>query len=170
MNNSPLVSKIQKAGQAFKNVLSWKNFRRLVKWTGLGFAAVFILFLLFNWFFPLPDKIEYSVIITDNKGEVINSYLTRDQKWRMKTELEEISPLLQKTIIAKEDRYFYSHPGVNPLAVGRAFFQKRFPHETHIRCEHHYHAGSKGTRTAQENHLEQVHRNVPRLSTGMEIR
>ena len=44
----------------------------------------------------------------------------------MKTELEEISPLLQKTIIAKEDRYFYSHPGVNPLAVGRAFFKNVF--------------------------------------------
>ncbi|MEI9807528.1 MAG: transglycosylase domain-containing protein [Bacteroidota bacterium] len=70
----------------------------------------------------MPDKIEYSAIVTDNKGEVINAYLTSDQKWRMKTELEEISPLLRKTIIAKEDKYFYSHPGVNPLAVTRAFF------------------------------------------------
>jgi penicillin-binding protein 1C len=56
----------------------------------------------------------------------MNAYLTKDQKWRMKTELEEISPLLRKTIIAKEDKYFYSHPGVNPLAVTRAFFKNLF--------------------------------------------
>ena len=54
---------------------------------------------------------------------MINAYLTRDQKWRMKTELSEISPLLRKTIIAKEDRHFYAHPGVNPLAVISAFFK-----------------------------------------------
>lgn len=65
-------------------------------------------------------------MITDNKGELINASLTKDQKWRMKTELDEISPLLQKTIIAKEDKYFYSHPGVNPLAVIRAFFKNMF--------------------------------------------
>ena len=44
----------------------------------------------------------------------------------MKTELDEISPLLRKTIIAKEDKYFYSHPGVNPLAITRAFFKNIF--------------------------------------------
>ena len=81
---------------------------------------------MFNWTFPLHDKIEYSTIVTDNKGEVVNAYLTSDQKWRMKTELNEISPLLKKTIIAKEDKYFYSHPGVNPVAVIRAFFKNIF--------------------------------------------
>jgi penicillin-binding protein 1C len=89
-------------------------------------ACLVIIFFLLNWIFPLPDKIEYSTIITDNKGEVINAFLTKDQKWRMKTELNEISPLLRKTIIAKEDKYFYSHPGVNPLAVARAFFKNIF--------------------------------------------
>ncbi|HYC27925.1 MAG TPA: transglycosylase domain-containing protein, partial [Chitinophagaceae bacterium] len=84
---------------------------------------MFILFLLFNWIFPLPDKIEYSTIVTDNKGTVIHAFLTRDQQWRMKTTLNEISPLLRKTIIEKEDKHFYSHPGVNPFAMARAFFR-----------------------------------------------
>ena len=44
----------------------------------------------------------------------------------MKTELNEISPLLRKTIIAKEDKYFYYHPGVNPIAVIRATFKNIF--------------------------------------------
>ena len=82
-----------------------------------------ILFFVLNWIFPLPDKIEYSTIITDSKGEVINAYLTKDQKWRMETELNEISPLLRKTIIAKEDKYFYSHPGINPISIVKAFFK-----------------------------------------------
>lgn len=86
------------------------------------FLGLFWLFLLLNRMFPLPDKIEYSVIVTDSKGQVINAYLTSDEKWRMKTELDEISPVLRETIIAKEDKYFYSHPGVNFFAVGRALF------------------------------------------------
>lgn len=94
-------------------------FKRL----GIGIASLFLLFLLLNLLFPLPDKVEYSTIVTDGKGEIINAYLTTDQQWRMKTELDEISPLLRKTIIAKEDKYFYSHPGINPLAVVRAFFK-----------------------------------------------
>jgi penicillin-binding protein 1C len=96
---------------------------RFFKWLGLGIAGVVVLFFILNWIFPLPDKIEYSTIITDSKGEVINAYLTRDQKWRMKTELDEISPLLRKTIIAKEDKYFYSHPGINAVAIVKAFLK-----------------------------------------------
>lgn len=101
----------------------------LLKWAkrlaGCGIAA-FLLFLLLNWIFPVPDNIDYSTIITDNKGEVIHAYLTRDQQWRMKTELEEISPLLRKTIIEKEDRYFYYHPGVNGAAILRAMAKNIF--------------------------------------------
>lgn len=83
---------------------------------------MFVSFLLLNYLFPLHDKIEYSTIITDKDGDVINAFLTLDQKWRMKTNLSEISPLLRKTIIAKEDNYFYQHPGINPFAVARAGF------------------------------------------------
>lgn len=107
-----------------------KGILRFIKWSGIGFLGLILLFFILNWIFPLPDKVEYSTIITDNKGEVVNAYLTKDQKWRMKTELDEISPLLQKTIIAKEDKHFYSHPGVNPFAVIRAFFRNLFGHRT----------------------------------------
>ena len=103
-----------------------KGTLRFLKRLGISFLGLIALFFLLNWIFPLRDTIEYSTIITDNKGQVINAYLTNNQKWRMKTELDEISPLLQKTIIAKEDRHFYSHPGVNPVAVVRAIFSNIF--------------------------------------------
>jgi len=95
----------------------------LVKRFVIVIVCLFLLFFLLNIIFPLRDKVEYSTIVTDAKGDVINAFLTKDDKWRMKTELNEISPLLRKTIIAKEDKYFYSHPGINVVAIGRAFFK-----------------------------------------------
>lgn len=106
--------------------LTKKRLFGFAKRLGIFLLGLVVLFFLLNWIFPVPDKIEYSTIITDNKGEVINAYLTNDQKWRMKTELDEISPLLQKTILAKEDRHFYSHLGVNPLAIIRAMASNIF--------------------------------------------
>lgn len=96
---------------------------RFAKWAGAATAATFLLFFLLNWIFPLPDKVDYSTVITDNKGEILHAFLTKDQQWRMKTSLREISPLLRKTIIAKEDQYFYWHPGINPLAICRALLK-----------------------------------------------
>jgi penicillin-binding protein 1C len=93
---------------------------RWLKISGIVIAAMFVAFLLLNWIFPLPDRVAYSTIITDDRGEVIHAFLTKDQQWRMKTELSEISPLLRKTIVQKEDKYFYYHPGVNPFAMVRA--------------------------------------------------
>ncbi|MDB5196315.1 MAG: glycosyl transferase [Flaviaesturariibacter sp.] len=89
-------------------------------------GSCFLLFLLLNWSFPLHDAIDFSTVIKDSRGELVNAYLTKDDKWRMKTELSEISPLLRQTIIAKEDKYFYRHPGINIIAVGRAAFNNLF--------------------------------------------
>ncbi len=80
--------------------------QRRLKRTGFICVSLVYLFLLLHLIFPLPRKIEYSTIITDSKGEVIHAFLTSNEKWRMKTELEEISPLLRKTIVEKEDKYF----------------------------------------------------------------
>jgi penicillin-binding protein 1C len=99
---------------------------RFLKKMGIAIPGLFLLFLLLNLLFPLKDKIQYSAIVTDSKGDIIHAYLTDDDKWRMKTELDEISPLLRKTIITKEDKYFYSHPGINPIAIARAAVKNIF--------------------------------------------
>jgi penicillin-binding protein 1C len=100
-----------------------QNLVFLVKRLVIVSGCFFLLFFLLNFFFPLRDRIEYSTIVRDAEGNLVNAFLTPDDKWRMKTELEEISPLLRKTIIAKEDRYFYNHPGVNIFAVARASYK-----------------------------------------------
>ncbi|TAD92480.1 MAG: penicillin-binding protein 1C, partial [Bacteroidetes bacterium] len=93
---------------------------KMLKLTGVGLAVCLCLFILLNLIFPLPAPLPYSTIVTDNKGQLMHAFLSADDKWRMKTELDEISPLLQQTILAKEDRWFYWHFGVNPFAVLRA--------------------------------------------------
>lgn len=99
----------------FKQCLLRYTFRLLL--TGL---VAFGLFLLLNYLLPLRDDIAYSTIVLDSKGEVIHAFLTPDDKWRMKTELQEISPVLRQTLLYKEDKYFYRHPGINPFAIARA--------------------------------------------------
>ena len=94
----------------------------LVKRSLIVTVISFLVFFLLNRLFPLPNEIDYSTTITDDKGELINAFLTNDDKWRMKTELYEISPLLSKTILQKEDKYFYYHPGINIAAIARAAF------------------------------------------------
>jgi penicillin-binding protein 1C len=81
-----------------------------------------------DWVFPLPPAPRYSPIVLAADGSVLHAYLNPTQKWRMKTELAEITPALQAALINKEDRYFRYHFGVNPVAIvqaaGRNIFGK----------------------------------------------
>jgi penicillin-binding protein 1C len=95
---------------------------RFLEWiflTGISFVLLFGLLCLI---FPLPDKITYSTILRDDQGQVIHAWLTPDQQWRMRLNASELTPLLQQTILFKEDKYFYYHPGVNPFALLKSFF------------------------------------------------
>ena len=93
--------------------------RRVKRFVIVAVSSI-VLFLALHLLFPLPDQLSYSTIITDKNGVLLHAYLTKDDKWRMKTELNEISPLLQKTIVAKEDKYFYHHPGINIWSLAKA--------------------------------------------------
>ncbi|GAB3268173.1 penicillin-binding protein 1C [Larkinella harenae] len=85
--------------------------------------ALAVLFFGLNLVFPLKVRPRYSTIITAGDGTILNAFLSDDDKWRLATELEEITPLLRKTIVYKEDKYFYYHPGFNPAAMLRAAFR-----------------------------------------------
>lgn len=76
--------------------------------------------LLLDYTFPFRPKVPYSTQIQAADGTVLHAFLSKDDKWRLQTEVSEITPLLRKTLIHKEDRFFAWHPGVNPLALGRA--------------------------------------------------
>jgi len=96
--------------------------KRFLKILGWSLGILILAFGLLCFFFPLPDRIEYSTIVLDNQGEIVHCYLTKDQQWRMRLDSGELTPLLKKTILNKEDKYFYYHPGVNPLAMMKSMF------------------------------------------------
>lgn len=95
------------------------------------FFILFVFVLLFNIvdiIFPVHCTRDYSTIIEAEDGTVLYSFLTNDDKWRMYTKLEEITPTVQKAFINKEDRWFYWHLGINPVSVARAFFNNTIKH------------------------------------------
>lgn len=87
---------------------------RLFRGLGIASISLFLLFHFLNILFPLSVDLDYSKVILDKEGQVLHSFLTKDDKWRMFTELDEISPLLSQAIRAKEDKHFRNHFGVNP--------------------------------------------------------
>jgi len=94
--------------------------------------ALFVIVLLFNvidLIFPVKTNRDYSTIIEAEDGTVLYSFLTNDDKWRMYTKLDEITPTVQKAFINKEDRWFYWHAGINPISVVRAFFNNTIKHK-----------------------------------------
>ncbi len=84
---------------------------------------VFVVFIFADMAFPVKIHISYSTVITDSGGEMLHAYLSSDEKWRLLTELDEITPAVKKAIVYKEDRYFYYHFGINPVAVCRALIK-----------------------------------------------
>ncbi|RSK40932.1 penicillin-binding protein 1C [Hymenobacter perfusus] len=85
-----------------------------------GFGLLLLLLLGLDRAFPVPPAPLYSPIVLAQDGSVLHAYLNPTQKWRMKTELREITPVLRAAIIEKEDRWFRWHLGVNPLALVQA--------------------------------------------------
>ena len=90
--------------------------------------AFVLLFSLLDLLFPVPVSRDYSTIIEAEDGTVLSTFLTNDDKWRMYTKLEEITPTVQKAFINKEDRWFYWHFGINPVSVARAFYINTIQH------------------------------------------
>lgn len=103
--------------------LSQKLFRFLFKSIyGKIIIALLGVMILLNLIFPLRINTRYSTLITSSDGMLLHAFLSPDDKWRMYVELKEITPTLRKAIITKEDKYFYYHFGVNPIAIIRAFY------------------------------------------------
>jgi penicillin-binding protein 1C len=83
----------------------------------LGMTASFAWLLL-----PKPallDGISFSQCVRDRHGKLLRVTLSADQKFRIRTPLEEISPDLIDATLRYEDKYYARHPGVNPIALAR---------------------------------------------------
>jgi penicillin-binding protein 1C len=60
------------------------------------------------------------VEVQDRDGRILSVLPAPGSFWRLATRPEDVSPILLDLLIAAEDRRFYQHPGIDPLALGRA--------------------------------------------------
>jgi penicillin-binding protein 1C len=60
------------------------------------------------------------VEVQDRDGRILSVLPAPGGFWRLATRPEDVSPILLDLLIAAEDRRFYGHAGVDPLALGRA--------------------------------------------------
>ncbi|ATB31803.1 penicillin-binding protein 1C [Melittangium boletus] len=74
------------------------------------------------WGLPLPERLSaaHSVVVEYRDGTAAHVFLAPDQRWRVPTRLEEVDPAYLQALLTLEDKRFWWHPGVDPLAVGRA--------------------------------------------------
>jgi penicillin-binding protein 1C len=70
---------------------------------------------------PLPrHELGWSVTVEYRDGEPAYVFLAPGDKWRLPVELERIDPRLVDALVALEDKRFWSHAGVDPIAIVRA--------------------------------------------------
>src|SRR6185437_862730 len=72
---------------------------------------------------PLEKARQVSLPVVDRKGKLLRAYAMRDGRWRLPVEAKDVDPTYLKLLFAYEDKRFYSHDGVYPLALGRAAYQ-----------------------------------------------
>lgn len=102
-----------------------RRFFVLAVFTAFFFFAITAGGVLFWYFLPKPRLLEnftFSSAVYDREGSLLRLSLSRDDKYRLFVPLEEIPLKARQALLLYEDRRFYSHFGIDPLAVVRAFF------------------------------------------------
>ncbi len=82
----------------------------------LAFAAMLAWPMDTRVYLELSDSNE----LLDRNGRPLYMFLNSEEQWCFPRSMANISPHLLHATVAAEDKRFYSHPGVDPLAIVRA--------------------------------------------------
>ncbi|XYK61069.1 penicillin-binding protein 1C [Serratia marcescens] len=93
-----------------------------------GLMAAFLLALLLAairlWPHPpLWQGLPQSSVYYDRHGALLRITLANDDRYRLWTPLEQVSPLAVRGLLLHEDRWFYYNPGFNPVSLMRGFWR-----------------------------------------------
>ena len=72
---------------------------------------------------PLGKDLDYSHIVLDRDGRLLRAYATGDGRWRLPATENDVDPRFVRLLLAYEDKRFYEHYGIDPLALARAALQ-----------------------------------------------
>ncbi|MBK8656116.1 MAG: penicillin-binding protein 1C [Haliscomenobacter sp.] len=85
-----------------------------------------LFFVLGIWYgFSLPTPLfqtPYSKVLEDREGRLLSARISEDGQWRF-PEIDSLPSKYVEALVAFEDQRFFYHPGVDPLAMGRAVGQ-----------------------------------------------
>ncbi|NOK38778.1 penicillin-binding protein 1C [Corallococcus exercitus] len=94
------------------------------KWAGVALAGLVLLGtgLLAAWWVPLPERLAAppSVVMAYRDGSPAYVFLAPDERWRIPAPKDRIDRAYVRALVALEDKRFFQHPGVDPLAALRA--------------------------------------------------
>jgi len=97
---------------------------QLLRWAlGCVVLVVALLWLADRiWPLPLPQDDLARVVLAED-GTPLWRFADANGVWRYPVHTSEVSPYYLDALLTYEDRWFYQHPGVNPLALVRATWQ-----------------------------------------------
>ena len=73
---------------------------------------------------PLQEARQVSQTVVDRNGKLLRAYAMADGRWRLPVDARtNVDPTYLKLLFAYEDKRFYSHGGIDPLAMTRAAIQ-----------------------------------------------
>lgn len=74
---------------------------------------------------PLPPGLtpRLSPVVYSTEGVLLRAFLSPDEKWRFPVKRSDLPDFFTDGLLCLEDRRFYDHPGIDPLAVLRATVQ-----------------------------------------------
>lgn len=83
--------------------------------------ALWLVLFLLAYAVPLPERgDQWSQVVEYRDGTPAHVFLASDDKWRLDVALDDVDPKLIESLVALEDKRFWNHDGVDPLAVVRA--------------------------------------------------
>lgn len=97
------------------------------RWLGKSLVLLIVLLALL-WSadrlfpLPLPEDDQARVVLAED-GTPLWRFADAEGVWRYPVTPEQVAPAYLQALLSYEDRWFYQHPGVNPLALGRAAWQ-----------------------------------------------
>jgi len=90
-------------------------------WIPLGLCLAIVFFFIINAvFINILSGVSFSLAYFDRSGKLLNIFLTTDDKYRLRSNLADFPPALIEAVLLQEDRYFYGHIGLNPIAMIKA--------------------------------------------------
>ncbi len=71
---------------------------------------------------PLP-KDDMARVVLAQDGTPLWRFADHNGVWRYPIRIDQVSPYYLEALLGYEDRWFYQHPGINPLSIARAAWQ-----------------------------------------------